>query len=74
MTMLKELKNAIVALLLLTLITGVAYPLAVTAIAQVAFPFQANGSLLAIGQGSELIAQPNDDPKYIWPRPSATAF
>ena len=59
-----------------TLICGVIYPLLVTAVAQVAFPKQANGSLIARnGQtvGSELIGQNFDDPKYFWGRLSATA-
>jgi K+-transporting ATPase ATPase C chain len=63
-------------LLLLTAITGLAYPLLVTGLAQVAFPRQANGSLVVKkGQvaGSELIGQPFDDPSYFWGRPSATA-
>jgi K+-transporting ATPase ATPase C chain len=63
-------------LLLLTLVTGVAYPLLVTGIAQVAFPSQARGSLIVKdGQivGSRLIGQPFDDPKYFWSRPSATS-
>jgi potassium-transporting ATPase KdpC subunit len=71
-----QLRAALVSLLLLTCITGIAYPLAVTAIAQVAFPRQANGSLIVRdGQaiGSELIGQPFDAPRYFWGRPSATA-
>jgi potassium-transporting ATPase KdpC subunit len=71
-----QLKPAIIILALLTLITGVIYPLAVTVIAQVAFPAQANGSLIVKdGQaiGSELIGQPFGDPKYFWGRLSATA-
>jgi K+-transporting ATPase ATPase C chain len=62
-------------LLILTLITGVIYPLVVTGIAQVAFPRQANGSLIVIDgktYGSELIGQQFDDPKYFWGRLSAT--
>jgi K+-transporting ATPase ATPase C chain len=73
--MLKQLRPAIVSLLLLAVITGVFYPLAVTGIAQVVFPSQANGSLvLKDGKavGSELIGQSFDDPKYFWGRPSAT--
>lgn len=61
----------------MTLITGLAYPLAVTAVVQLAFPKQSNGSLVVKnGQilGSELIAQPFKDPKYFWPRPSASNY
>src|SRR5262249_61291694 len=61
---------------LMTLITGVLYPLVVTAIAQLLFPWQANGSLIVKDGkpiGSALIGQPFDDPKYFWSRPSATS-
>ncbi len=74
--MLKQLKPALLMLVALTVLTGVAYPLLVTAIAQTVFPHQANGSLIARGHrvlGSELIGQPFSDPKYFWPRPSATS-
>jgi potassium-transporting ATPase KdpC subunit len=70
-----QLKTAIILLALLTLITGVIYPLVVTVIAQVAFPAQANGSLIVKegkAIGSQLIGQPFDDPKYFWGRLSAT--
>src|SRR5512139_3636499 len=70
-----QLKTAIIVLALLTLITGVIYPLMVTVIAQVAFPAQANGSLIMEDGrpvGSALIGQPFDDPKYFWGRLSAT--
>ena len=70
------LRPALTSLILFTLITGVAYPLVVTAIAQVLFPFQANGSLIVKDGtvvGSALIGQPFDDPKYFWGRPSATS-
>jgi K+-transporting ATPase ATPase C chain len=70
-----QLKPAIVLLVLFTFITGVLYPLAITALAQVAFPQQANGSLIIEnGQpvGSNLIGQPFDDPAYFWGRLSAT--
>ena len=63
-------------LLLLTLVTGVAYPLLVTGIAQAVFPSQAQGSLIVKDGkvvGSRLIGQPFDDPKYFWSRPSATS-
>jgi K+-transporting ATPase ATPase C chain len=65
---------AIALLALLTLVTGVVYPAVVTAIAQVAFPKQANGSLIVVdgkAVGSSLIGQAFNDRKYIWGRPSA---
>lgn len=71
-----QLKRAIVSVLVLTLITGVLYPLAMTVVAQVVFPRQANGSLLTVGGqvvGSTLIGQPFDDPRYFWGRLSATS-
>ena len=71
-----QFKPAIVVLALLTLLTGVAYPLVVTGVAQVIFPDQANGSLVVKDGkpvGSRLIGQPFDDPKYFWGRLSATA-
>jgi len=73
--MLKELKPAFVMLLGLTALTGVAYPLLVTGIAQGVFPDAANGSLIEQNGkvvGSALIGQPFSDPKYFWGRPSAT--
>ncbi len=74
--MLAQIRPALVLLGLLTLLTGVAYPLLVTAVAQAAFPRQANGSLIVKDEkilGSALIGQPFDDPKYFWSRPSGTA-
>ncbi len=76
-TLRSQLRPALVALLSLTLITGVIYPLLVTGVAQVLFPYQANGSIItnASGQpvGSALIGQQFDDAKYFWGRLSATA-
>jgi potassium-transporting ATPase KdpC subunit len=72
----EHVKPAIIILVLLTLITGVAYPLLVTGIAQALFPVEANGSLIVRDGkpiGSSLIGQPFDDPKYFWGRLSATA-
>ena len=69
-------KPALVLFVLLTLLTGVVYPLVVTVVAQTVFPNQANGSLVlrdGAVAGSSLIGQPFDDPKYFWSRPSATA-
>jgi K+-transporting ATPase ATPase C chain len=71
----KQLRAAIVILAMLTLITGVVYPLVVTGIARLAFPRKASGSLIlrdGRASGSELIGQPFDDPRYFWGRPSAT--
>ncbi len=71
-----HLRPALMSLILFTVITGVVYPLVVTGIAQVLFPFQANGSLIVKDGkvlGSALIGQPFDDPKYFWSRPSATS-
>lgn len=73
--MVSQIRPAFLMLIILTVITGVLYPLVVTGIAQVAFPHQANGSLIVIDgktYGSELIGQQFDDPKYFWGRPSAT--
>ena len=70
-----QIRPALVTLLVLSMLTGLAYPALVTAIAQVVFPSQANGSLIVKdgkAVGSTLIGQPFDDPKYFWGRPSAT--
>ena len=70
----RVLRPAVVMLLALTLITGAAYPAIITAIAQVVFPNQANGSMIVVnGQtvGSSLIGQCFDQPQYFWGRPSA---
>lgn len=69
------LRPALVLLALLTALTGVAYPMAVTAIGRVAFAREAGGSLVERGGkvvGSALIGQPFDEPRYLWGRPSAT--
>ncbi len=74
--MLAQIRAAAVSLGMLTLLTGVAYPLLVTGVAQAAFPSKANGSLvLRDGKsvGSRLVGQSFDDPKYFWGRLSATA-
>jgi K+-transporting ATPase ATPase C chain len=74
--MLRAFKEAFVMLVVLTLITGVVYPLVVTGIAHAVFPAQAAGSLIERGGkpvGSALVGQPFSDPKYFWGRPSATA-
>jgi K+-transporting ATPase ATPase C chain len=71
-----HIRVSLILLVVLTAVTGVIYPLVITGIAQVTFPAQANGSLIFKGGqpvGSALIGQPFDDPKYFWPRPSATS-
>jgi potassium-transporting ATPase KdpC subunit len=73
---LSYLRPALVFLGLFTLLTGVVYPLAVTAVAQTIFPNKANGSLIeqeGVIVGSALIGQPFDDPAYFWGRPSLTS-
>ena len=70
-----ELRPALVVFGLLTVLTGIAYPLVVTGIGQAAFHDQVNGSILQSGDravGSRLLGQPFSDPKYFWSRPSAT--
>ena len=70
-----QIRPALMALLIFTLLTGVVYPSIITGIAQLVFPHQANGSLIIRNGrplGSELIGQSFDDPKYFWGRLSAT--
>lgn len=74
--MLKILRQSLIALVALTVITGIIYPLAVTGIARGVFPNKASGSLIVqngTAVGSSLIGQPFSDPKYFWSRPSATS-
>ncbi len=71
-----QIRPAIVTLAIFIVITGFIYPLVVTGIAQLVFPYQANGSLIVRGSqayGSELIGQPFNDPRYFWGRLSATS-
>jgi len=72
---LNYVRTSVVLLLALTVITGVVYPLLITSIAQIVFPSQANGSIVAGNgntAGSELIGQHFSEPRYFWSRPSAT--
>ncbi len=73
--MARTILTALITLTVFTVLTGIIYPLAVTGIAQVAFPAQANGSMIVkdnVTVGSALIGQPFSDPKNFWSRPSAT--
>jgi K+-transporting ATPase ATPase C chain len=70
-----ELRPALVVFLLMTILTGIAYPLLVTGIGQGVFSKQANGSLIETNsraRGSALLGQPFSSPQYFWGRPSAT--
>ncbi len=72
----RQLRPTILSILVLTLVTGLAYPLVVTAVSQTVFPKQANGSIVEKDgkpMGSALIGQPFSDPKYFWGRLSATS-
>ncbi|MGB9081847.1 MAG: potassium-transporting ATPase subunit KdpC [Desulfuromonadaceae bacterium] len=73
----KEIKPAILLFIIFTIICGGIYPALVTGVAYTLFPSQAKGSFIADKSGrvlgSALIGQPFSDPKYFWPRPSATS-
>lgn len=69
------LRPALMFVALMTLLTGVLYPAAITGLAHVLFPSQSNGSLIVVdgtARGSRLIGQPFSAPGYLWSRPSAT--
>ena len=72
----KEIKSAILLFIILTIICGGIYPAVVTGITSALFPYQSKGSFMTDKNGKELgsalIGQPFSDPKYFWPRPSAT--
>lgn len=74
--MFSQLRTSIIVLTILTLLTGIGYPILVTAVAHFVFPRQATGSLIVVNEtpvGSELIGQEFRGPAYFWGRPSATA-
>ncbi len=74
--MFKMIRNAVMALFLFTILTGIIYPLVVTGLAQAIFPDQANGSIIMKNGkpvGSALIGQQFEDPKYFWGRLSSTS-
>ena len=76
-TLLQSVRPALSLFVVMTALTGVAYPLLVTGIAQAAFPHAANGSIVTVdGQavGSTLIGQSFSAPKYFWSRPSAVDY
>jgi K+-transporting ATPase ATPase C chain len=74
--MIRIFRQSLAMLALLTVLTGIVYPLVVTGIAQLVFPHAANGSVIERDGkvvGSTLIGQPFSDPHYFWSRPSATS-
>jgi len=75
MTMWQPIRTAVLLFAVMTLLTGIVYPLVVTGLAQALFPRQANGSLVKISEektASELVGQPFSGARYFWGRPSAT--
>ncbi len=73
----QSFKTALKVLLVMTVLTGIIYPLMITGVAQLLFPGKANGSLLLRGDqaiGSTLVGQNFSSPRYFWPRPSATNY
>jgi potassium-transporting ATPase KdpC subunit len=73
----KTLQTAFKFIMLMTVLTGIAYPLLITGIGRLFFARKAEGSLIIVGGktvGSELIAQRFGDPRYFWPRPSAVDY
>ena len=71
----QSIRTAVLLFAVMTLLTGILYPFAVTGVAQALFPRQANGSLIKISEGkavSELVGQPFSEARYFWGRPSAT--
>jgi K+-transporting ATPase ATPase C chain len=71
----QPIRTALLLFAVITLLTGIVYPIAVTGLAQALFPRQANGSLIKIAEGktaSELVGQTFSEPHYFWGRPSAT--
>lgn len=74
--MFEQLKTSVLMVLIFSVVTGLAYPLAITGVAQLAFPRQAGGSLImrdGTAVGSELIGQSFEAAEYFWGRPSATS-
>jgi K+-transporting ATPase ATPase C chain len=73
--MLRELRSALIVFGMLTVVTGVVYPLVTTLVGGVAFPSQVTGSVIerdGTAAGSRLLGQPFSSPQYFWSRPSAT--
>ena len=71
----QSIRTAVLLFAVMTLLTGIVYPLTVTGLALALFPRQANGSLIKINEGktaSELVGQPFSESRYFWGRPSAT--